>query len=213
MKTLIVPCIQKQDSIEDLMQTIERKTNQQGINTINWKEYPSGPDVNFHIAHDGGSFLLKFIIKNEAVSAVRTRINEDVYKDSCCEFFFTIDNRAHFNLEVNAIGTCLLGYGIGRKRKRLAEDKIRKIETFSSLGKNPIYYSGSKINWELAIRVPFEVFDIDSQYQIMGKTFKGNFHKCGDETPEVHYLTWNQISSPIPNFHNPNYFGSIIIVN
>jgi hypothetical protein len=36
-----------------------------------------------------------------------------------------------------------------------------------------------------------------------------NFYKCGDETPEPHFLSWNPIDLPKPNFHVPQFFGQL----
>ena len=33
--------------------------------------------------------------------------------------------------------------------------------------------------------------------------------KCGDDTAVPHFLSWNPIGAPRPNFHTPEYFGEI----
>ncbi len=43
-----------------------------------------------------------------------------------------------------------------------------------------------------------------------GVTWKANFYKCADKTSYPHWLTWNPVDHPSPNFHLPQYFGAIV---
>ena len=36
---------------------------------------------------------------------------------------------------------------------------------------------------------------------------KGNFYKCGDMLSKPHFLSWNPIDTPSPDFHVPASFG------
>ncbi|MGH2565575.1 MAG: carbohydrate-binding family 9-like protein, partial [Ginsengibacter sp.] len=38
---------------------------------------------------------------------------------------------------------------------------------------------------------------------------KVNFYKCGDKLPKPHFLTWNTVETEDPDFHAPEYFGSM----
>ena len=38
---------------------------------------------------------------------------------------------------------------------------------------------------------------------------KANFYKCGDRLKQQHYLSWNPIDLPRPNFHCPEFFGEL----
>ena len=40
-----------------------------------------------------------------------------------------------------------------------------------------------------------------------GKIIRANFYKCGDLTPQEHYLSWNPMTSETPAFHRPCDFG------
>ncbi|WP_369804276.1 carbohydrate-binding family 9-like protein [Chitinophaga sp. MD30] len=43
---------------------------------------------------------------------------------------------------------------------------------------------------------------------------QGNFHKCGDEMPTPHFLTWNHVSTHThtPDFHRKEDFEEILFL-
>ena len=41
-------------------------------------------------------------------------------------------------------------------------------------------------------------------------TLKANVYKCGDKTEHPHYLAWNRVEAPAPDFHRPECFGEMI---
>jgi hypothetical protein len=41
-------------------------------------------------------------------------------------------------------------------------------------------------------------------------TWRANFYKCGDKTSHPHWLTWNPVDKPRPDFHLPQYFGTLV---
>jgi hypothetical protein len=38
---------------------------------------------------------------------------------------------------------------------------------------------------------------------------KANFYKCGDELQTPHFLSWNPIEIDQPDFHRPDFFGTL----
>jgi hypothetical protein len=42
---------------------------------------------------------------------------------------------------------------------------------------------------------------------VSGGTIRANFYKCGDLTPQEHYLSWNPMTCDTPAFHRPCDFG------
>ncbi len=38
---------------------------------------------------------------------------------------------------------------------------------------------------------------------------KANVYKCGDNLSKPHFLSWNPIHHPTPNFHLPEFFGTL----
>ena len=44
-----------------------------------------------------------------------------------------------------------------------------------------------------------------------GYTLRGNFYKCGDECVSAHHGMWNVVEVDAPDFHRPEYFGTLVI--
>ena len=180
------------------------------IDTVNWKEYPYVPDVRFRIAHTGDAILLNYKVNEEAVRAVAEGDNGRVWEDSCVEFFVTFDGKQYHNIECNCVGTILSAVGSEREnRNLLAAEQLDKIKRKSTLSKDGLPVNGP-VEWEVSLVIPVEIFAASSVESFDGIEARGNFYKCGDLLPTPHFLSWNSIEIPMPNFHRPDYFGKII---
>ena len=42
---------------------------------------------------------------------------------------------------------------------------------------------------------------------VPGGVLYANFYKCGDDTPQPHFISWSPIDLPKPDFHAPQFFG------
>ena len=190
------------------------------IDTVNWKEYPYRPDVSFKMAYSENALYLKFLVHEKAVRAVNTEPNSPVWEDSCCEFFCDFDGKGYYNLETNCIGTQLLGYGetkkdreeAARSRTRADASVINKIRKKSTLGPGPFDVRTGDFNYEIVMAIPAEAFYRHDLKFEKGMAFRANFYKCGDKTPEMHFLSWNPIEVDSPNFHLPEFFGEVRLV-
>ncbi len=181
-----------------------------GIETIPWLTYYKyKPEIFFSIAYSENSLCLKFYVNEKFVKAVYTNPNDPVYKDSCVEFFISFeDEKEYYNFEFNCAGTCLLGFGKERaNRKLLPEEIIRLIRHHALL--KPAKSPDANISWELTLKIPLKVFYYHHINTLKGKRCRVNFFKCGDELPEPHFLVWNNIKTEYPDFHVPEYFGSM----
>ena len=58
----------------------------------------------------------------------------------------------------------------------------------------------------------FQQYQELSEEQLKGKTFRANFYKCGDMLSVPHYVTWNPVGTPKPDYHRPEYFGELKFV-
>ena len=142
--------------------------------------------------------------------SVYTMYNQPVYTDSCLEFFATWDNEStrYINMEMNAKGTLLSCCGVGRENRtpliNLSGGKLPTVKSFNT-----------DEEWGIVAEIPFEILDavygIRSETFVPGYTFRGNFYKCGDETPIVHYGSWSRVGTKTPDFHRPEYFGELVI--
>lgn len=189
---------------------LENQAILHSIGHINWENFPYRPDVQFRIAHTGDQIWLKFYVKEKHILARETRTNGEVYKDSCVEFFVSFDNENYYNFEFNGIGTTHLAFGPGRNNRKFVPAKtVEKIETHSSLGSEPFEEKTGNFEWEMMIRIPLECFAYSNFNSLEGLSAKGNFYKCGDETSEPHFVTWNPVGTDEPDYHQPDYFGNL----
>lgn len=180
------------------------------VQVINWKEFSYKPQVNFRIAHVKNEIWLKYYVKEKHIRAKETRTNGDVYKDSCVEFFISPEGKEYYNFEFSCIGTTHLAFGEGRhNRKFVPPETVEKIEIKSSLGNQPFDNKSGNFEWEMMIRIPIETFAYSNLKTFKGLKAKANFYKCGEETAETHYVTWNPIEIENPDYHRPEFFGKV----
>lgn len=186
----------------------------QKIDQVNWDNYPYKPDVKFRIAYSDTEIFLQYNVKESAIKAIYGEDKASLpYKDSCVEFFmaFEEDSLYYYNLEMNCIGFGTLGKGAGRgKRTNLGIEDMATIRRESSLGNTPFGTIEKETEWTLTLAIPIKLFDIEEISQIKGRVVRANFYKCGDDMPLPHYLSWNPIDNPRPNFHLPKYFGKLL---
>ena len=132
---------------------------------------------------------------------------DQVCTDSCLEFFFspTADGR-YLNLEANPKGTLYLGLRYDRNRYvRFVRDDLQNVLQIKPFT--------TEDGWgiEATFCVDFlQLFYPDIRLT-SGMEMKANFYKCGNDTPMPHYLTWNTVETPQPDYHQPAYFGKLIL--
>ena len=184
------------------------------IDTLNWEGYKYKPEVTLAVSYSDHEIFLKYYIKENYFKAEKTETNQMVCEDSCVEFFVSPeDDGLYYNLEFNGIGTVLLGTGTGRENSKRANPEIvSKIRRQSSVGNNPVKETTGDFEWTLIVAVPFEVFFHHKIKDLKGKTFRANFYKCGDMLSVPHYVTWNPVGTKNPDYHQPEYFGTLKFV-
>ena len=108
------------------------------INHMPWLLPGTKPQVSFKIAYCHDAIFLKFAVKEKSFKATYSNINDPVYKDSCVEFFISLDdsNNYYYNLEFNANGTAYAAYGSRDKRHLLDESLIKEIKFITEHNKN-----------------------------------------------------------------------------
>jgi hypothetical protein len=184
------------------------------IDTVNWKDYGYRPEVKFNMAYSSREIFIKYYVTEDHFKAEKTGTNQMVCEDSCVEFFVSPeDDGIYYNIEFNAIGTCLLGCGTGRHdSKRASEDLIAGIRRLGSVGPGPLPERCGLFSWNLTVAIPVDTFFRHRITDLKGKTFRANFYKCGDKLEVPHYVTWNPVGTEKPDYHRPEYFGIIKFV-
>lgn len=183
------------------------------IDTINWADYPYRPQALFRIAYTDDSLLLHYRVSEATVRAEALSDNGRVWEDSCMECFITPEGcKGYYNIECNCAGTLLVGYGQDRHGRTNAQlELLQKVGRWSSLGRSPFAEKPVDEPWEVALIVPFTTFFNDDVTTFEGKTARANFYKCGDKLTTPHFLSWNPIAAPQPDFHRPEAFGTLVM--
>ena len=199
------------------IQDISNDDEWQGIEEIRikdylWMENDYRPEVVVKACYYKEYIYVKFLVYEKKVRATYLNLGDPIYKDSCVEFFinlFPTEKKEYFNIELNAIGTIKMGYGIKRNRKYLTVSELNDLKVITSI-KKPVSGLHGSDHWKLYCAIPIKVFEKVYNRKFKGYDAIGNFYKCGDETEFKHYGMWNLIDNPKPDFHLPKYFGKII---
>lgn len=211
-QSLDVPKISIKDSLsfDNVSSILEKNAPLNKVNWLEWKEFPYQPEVQFRIAHDDSLLFLKYYVKEEHILARRTDPNSAVHRDSCVEFFVDpIQNGNYYNFEFNCIGTTHLAYGPRRGERTFIPAELieNEIKTWSTLGKASFEEKSGMFEWEMVVVIPSSIFTYNKDLNFSKLVSNANFYKCGDDTTKRHYLSWNPVKTPNPDFHRPEYFG------
>lgn len=211
-QSIVVPKISITDRLdfENVSKVLEKNTTLNTVDWWEWEKFPYQPEVHFRIAHNDSLLFLKYYVKEEHILARQTQPNTAVHRDSCVEFFVDpLQDGNYYNFEFNCIGTTHLAYGPDRKERTFVPaDKIEsEIKTWSTLGKNAFEEKSGIFEWEMVIVIPSSIFSHNEGLRFSKLISNANFYKCGDDTSKRHYLSWNPVKTPNPDFHRPEYFG------
>lgn len=209
MKKMLVPRWgnpSPKGSIADLALRMD-ELEAQPLNFAPWKEYPYQPRVFVAIAHNDGDLYLKYTVEEENIAAATGTINGPVWEDSCVEFFISFGDDSHYyNLEFNCLGIGLVGWGSGKTDRSLLPavliSQIRSQAVITNL-------TNGLFSWQLTLIIPASVFMHHQFVKFDGVNARANFYKCGDKLPAPHFICWNNIDWPEPNFHLPDFFSEI----
>lgn len=144
--------------------------------------------------------------------------NDMVCCDSCMEFFFSpvLGNDAYLNFEMNPLGVLYTGFSATGLRKDSGPVSPELPKEYFSIDAMTVTeaeeYNKNATEesyWDIAYSIPYEYikkyfpeFSIEDCHNI-----NANFYKCGDMTDHIHYLAWNNVDTPEPDYHRPEFFG------
>jgi hypothetical protein len=181
----------------------------ENLKPSSWVDLQIRPKVSFVICYTEDSICLKYYISEPYFKADYKNTYDPVSEDSCVEFFIAFgDDQNYYNLEFNALGTCLAAYGAGRNdRQRIPENLIKSIT--HALAWRVYLPEENNYQWTFTIDIPLAVFCHSDLKSLEGKPARANVYKCGDKLFEPHYLIWNAIQTDEPDFHQPQFFKKV----
>ena len=203
-------------SMEQIREQFERAgIAWHAVDQVNWPQFSYKPEVEFRIMHSETEIYLQFHVReNGARATFDYDFGSRPYTDDCVEFFMipSDSDPDYFNLEMNCIGHGTFDYGPDRhRRSRCGDELLHQIRRESTLGSEAFGMREGPQEWTLTIAVPKRLYaqsDLNLT-SFSGRTVKANFYKCGDDTAVPHFLSWNPIGTPNPDFHTPDWFGEI----
>ncbi|MEO8582666.1 MAG: carbohydrate-binding family 9-like protein [Flavitalea sp.] len=168
------------------------------------------PITEVKMAYDDDNLYVIFRVQDQYVRCLTNEINGPVWKDAAVEFFFCPDtslSKKYFNLEVNCGGTALLGCS---STKPTPED-VKLIQVAHSLPSIIDPEMTDPVTWTLEYKLPLNMLEkyMNIIHPKKGVSWKANFCKIAENNSRPHYMTWSPIEDPKPNFHMPQYFGSL----
>lgn len=180
------------------------------INCAPWGD-TYNPEAQAQLAFlQGQGFAVRMACREQSPVAMETAPDTPVFLDSCMESFlhFRPDSPQHgyLNFEVNANGTMLAQYGLGRApRTYLLE---------AGCSQPDVQVSKDENGWQIEylIELPLLQHWYGPLCFEAGKRVRANFYKCGSRTAPPHHLCWSPIDTPAPDFHAPQFFGELVLV-
>lgn len=174
------------------------------------------PETQVKMACDEDHLYVFFRVIDRYVRCRITECNGPVYEESAVEFFFSPDPEypdRYFNLEINAGGTPLMRYNDFRLKQHrfLKVDDIRKIEISHSLPRIVDPEMAGPLTWTIECKIPLRM--LENYAKIIrpqpGVAWRANFYKIAEKGTNVHFLTWSEVVNPFPDFHLPEFFGTL----
>jgi hypothetical protein len=96
-----------------------------------------------------------------------------------------------------------MAYGTSKNgRDFLSKESVGQIKVHTEMQKG----ESEGDYWELCAVIPFQLLNTDKE-SLTRQPSRVNFFKCGDDLPVPHFLSWNNIEAPEPDFHVPEFFG------
>lgn len=141
------------------------------------------------------------------IRAVNTARDENIWEDSCMEFFLCPfpHREEYLNFEMNSNGAWLCQFGKGREGRVF----LSSLTSLEADVKATVFDKG----WSLEAFIPCSLISeaFGEEFTACAAELKGNFYKCGDLTAVPHYDSFVKMGALPPGFHNPECFARIII--
>lgn len=206
------------------------------IDKVNWPDaFPYCPETSVEIDNNHDFLFLKYTVKGEQLRAATIDDQGPVWEDSCVEFFCQVPGDRHYmNFETNCVGAMVASCRLGRDEdvQPFSPDEMALIERKCTFPREVIEEKDGLFEWTVELKIPLKLIFQNPQPQpaavsLLGATepstqsktnelsfplkLRANFYKCADKTKKPHFVSWQPINLPSPNFHCPEFFGEIVL--
>jgi hypothetical protein len=176
------------------------------------------PRTFARLLHDSRGVHGIFQVDDRYVRCLRTAYFDEVWKDSCVEFFAEPKpGRGYFNFEFNCGGAFLCCHirdperipGGFKDFVKVSSELGRTIRVRSSLPKRVHPEVTEPLVWTLQFYIPLTLFEhyLGPLAPLNRQTWRGNFFKCAEENSHPHWAAWAPVDQF--NFHRPGCFGAL----
>ncbi|MBC7758908.1 MAG: carbohydrate-binding family 9-like protein [Phormidesmis sp. FL-bin-119] len=173
------------------------------------------PVVKAKMMYDQENLYLIYKVDDRHVRVQNDKFNSSVSSDACVEFFFSPDRDwplRYFNVEINAGGTALMAFHTDGKRTNMLEDDFKNVQIAHTLPRKLDQEISEPVTWFLEFKLPLTLLKkyTNVTQPEKGVKWKANFYKTSSSSTNPHYLTWSIVHNSKPQFHLPQYFGTLI---
>ncbi len=91
----------------------------------------------------------------------------------------------------------------------MSSEELSRIRRHATVGSRPFQEIEGSFIWCVTAAIPLDLIGLE--YKGEPLEVRGNFYKCASATSQPHYLSWAPIDTPEPDFHQPSFFGRIIL--
>lgn len=214
MKQICVPFVEGLEKMD--FQTLELTLELQGVKAPvcenNWPQAaPYAPDCTAVVARSATHLAVLYHVRGLDLRATALADGGNSWEDSCCECFLADPaDGTYYNFELTCIGSLLASKRRSRAESApLGADALAQVIRFSSLPREAVEEKDRIFAWSAGMLIPFRLVGADPQQ--LPERLRGNFYKCGDLTAHPHFLSWNPVGTPAPDFHRPEFFGELIL--
>lgn len=117
------------------------------------------------------------------------------------DFAPALEHCLYLNIELNSAGICYAKHGHSRKgRTAFTPDEIASLQIKAERGDDA---------WSVSFLVPRALIAGLTGYDALapGNTFALNLYKISETKEHEHYVAYNPVAVPTPNFHLPEFFA------
>ena len=185
------------------------------IDNVNWPEsFPEKAEAKVIVSNDHENLYLHYHVRGEQLRAVTTEDQGPVWEDSCVEFFCQVPGDDHYyNFESNCIGAMVASRRLSRSEdvQKLPPEQMAVIGRRCTFPREAVEERDGLFEWEVELQIPLSLIFRDRK-PVFPQTLRANFYKCADKTKKPHFLSWQPIPLPQPDFHCPQFFGEIVLL-
>ncbi len=181
-----------------------------------WDKGGFKPLTQVKLQYSDSHLYVIFRVEDRYVQSLETNYDGMVCRDACVELFFSPNpnkTSAYYNIETNCGGTILMRRQTARNTdtQHIGQEDAELLDIAHSMPKVVKPEIVEPLVWVNEYRVPFTMLEKygDILKPASGVVWKANFYKCAETNSHPHWGCWSPISTPEPDFHKPEYFGTL----